>query len=83
MLIINAASSGIIAAAASCRRKRIRQRTLLEVNAMWMEATMTLQVTSIMIGVQHLALSKKLYGEGLGCKIEDGYPNFASLKPGG
>jgi len=49
---------------------------------MWMEATMTLQVTAIMIGVQHLALSKKLYGEGLGCKIEDGYPNFASLKRG-
>jgi uncharacterized protein len=37
---------------------------------------MTLQVTAIMIGVEDLARSKKFFGEGLGCKIEQDYPNF-------
>ncbi len=43
---------------------------------------MPLQVTSIMIGVKDLARSKKFYGEGLGCKIEQDYPNFVSINLG-
>ena len=41
---------------------------------------MALQVTSIMIGVEDLARSKEFYGKGMGCKIEQDYPNFVSLK---
>ena len=43
---------------------------------------MPLQVTSIMIGVKNLARSKKFYGEGMGCKIEQDYPNFVSINLG-
>ena len=43
---------------------------------------MALQVTAIMIGVEDLARSKKFYGEGLGCKIDQDYPNFVSLDLG-
>src|SRR5206468_12667537 len=46
------------------------------------EATMALQVTAIMIGVEDLARSKKFYGEGLGCAIEQDYPNFVSFNLG-
>src|SRR5881397_3460485 len=35
-----------------------------------------------MIGVEDLARSKKFYGEGLGCAIEQDYPNFVSLELG-
>jgi catechol 2,3-dioxygenase-like lactoylglutathione lyase family enzyme len=35
-----------------------------------------LQVTTIMIGVQDLARSKRFYGDGLGCTIDQDRPNF-------
>jgi uncharacterized protein len=41
-----------------------------------------LQVTAIMIGVQDLNRSKKFYGEGLGCTIEQDHPNFVSFDLG-
>jgi catechol 2,3-dioxygenase-like lactoylglutathione lyase family enzyme len=41
-----------------------------------------LQVTAIMLGVQDLALSKKFYGEGLGCTIDQDYPHFVSFNLG-
>jgi catechol 2,3-dioxygenase-like lactoylglutathione lyase family enzyme len=43
---------------------------------------MALQVTAIMIGVEDLARSKKFYGEGLGCTIDQDYPNFVSINLG-
>ncbi len=43
---------------------------------------MPLQVTAIMIGVEDLARSKKFYGEGLGCRIEQDHPNFVSFDLG-
>ena len=43
---------------------------------------MPLQVTAIMIGVQDLGRSKKFYGEGLGCTIEQDYPSFVSFNLG-
>ena len=43
---------------------------------------MPLQVTAIMIGVEDLARSKKFYGEGLGCTIDQDHPNFASFDLG-
>jgi catechol 2,3-dioxygenase-like lactoylglutathione lyase family enzyme len=35
-----------------------------------------------MLGVEDLARSKKFYGEGLGCTIDQDYPNFVSLNLG-
>jgi hypothetical protein len=35
-----------------------------------------------MIGVEYLARSKKFYGEGLGCAIDQDYPNFVRLNLG-
>jgi catechol 2,3-dioxygenase-like lactoylglutathione lyase family enzyme len=46
------------------------------------EATVTLQATAIMIGVEDLARSKKFYGEGLGCTIDQDHPNFVSFNLG-
>jgi uncharacterized protein len=46
------------------------------------EATVAVQVTTIMIGVQDLARSKKFYGEGLGCTIDQDYPQFVSFNLG-
>ena len=43
---------------------------------------MPLQVTAIMIGVEDLARSKKFYGEGLGCTIDQDYPSFVSFNLG-
>ena len=43
---------------------------------------MPLQVTAIMIGVEDLGRSKKFYGEGLGCTIDQDYPNFVSFDLG-
>ena len=43
---------------------------------------MPLQVTAIMIGVEDIARSKKFYGEGLGCPIEQDHPNFVSFNLG-
>jgi uncharacterized protein len=42
----------------------------------------TLQVTAIMIGVEDLARSKRFYGEGLGCTIDQDHPNFVSFNLG-
>jgi predicted enzyme related to lactoylglutathione lyase len=46
------------------------------------EAIVALQVTTIMIGVEDLARSKKFYGEGLGCTIDQDYPSFVSFNMG-
>ena len=46
------------------------------------ETTVALQVTAIMIGVQDLARSKKFYGGGLGCTIDQDYPSFVSFNLG-
>jgi uncharacterized protein len=40
---------------------------------------MAVQLTTIMIGVKDLARAKKFYGEGLGCTIDQDYPNFVSF----
>jgi catechol 2,3-dioxygenase-like lactoylglutathione lyase family enzyme len=39
-------------------------------------------VTAIMIGVQDLARSKQFSGEGLGCTIEQDYPQFVRFNLG-
>jgi len=39
-------------------------------------------VTTIMFGVEDLARSKKFYGEGLGCKIDQDHPTFVSFNMG-
>jgi catechol 2,3-dioxygenase-like lactoylglutathione lyase family enzyme len=44
--------------------------------------TMPVQVTAIMIGVEDIARSKRFYGEGLGCPIEQDHPNFVSFNLG-
>ena len=44
---------------------------------------MPLQVTAVMIGVDDLARSRKFYGEGLGCTIDQDHPNFVSFDLGG
>ena len=43
---------------------------------------MPLQVTAIMIGVKDLSRSRKFYGEGLGCTIDQDHPNFVSFNLG-
>ena len=43
---------------------------------------MPVQVTAIMLGVQSLDRSKTFYAEGLGCAIEQDYPNFVRLDLG-
>jgi hypothetical protein len=43
---------------------------------------MAVEMTTIMIGVEDLARSKKFYGEGLGCTIYQDYPNFVSFNMG-
>jgi catechol 2,3-dioxygenase-like lactoylglutathione lyase family enzyme len=43
---------------------------------------MSLQVSTIMIGVEDLSRSKKFYADGLGCKIAQDYPNFVSFDLG-
>jgi catechol 2,3-dioxygenase-like lactoylglutathione lyase family enzyme len=35
-----------------------------------------------MIGVDDLARSKEFYGKGMGCKVEQDYPNFVMLELG-
>lgn len=40
---------------------------------------MPVQMTAVMIGVEDLARSRKFYGEGLGCTIDQDYPQFVSL----
>jgi predicted enzyme related to lactoylglutathione lyase len=46
------------------------------------ETTVALQVTAIMIGVEDLARSKRFYGEGLGCTIDQDHPHFVSFNLG-
>ena len=43
---------------------------------------MPVQVNAIMLGVEDLARSKKFYGEGLGCAVEQDYPNFVKFNLG-
>src|SRR5262249_60792074 len=46
------------------------------------QTVMPLQVTTIMLGVEDLARSKKFYAEGLGCAIGQDYPAFVSFALG-
>jgi predicted enzyme related to lactoylglutathione lyase len=46
------------------------------------EATVPVQVTAIMLGVEDLARSKQFYGEGLGCTIDQDHPTFVSFNLG-
>jgi uncharacterized protein len=43
---------------------------------------MPVQVNAIVLGVEDLARSEKFYGEGLGCAINQDYPNFVSFNLG-
>ena len=43
---------------------------------------MAVQVTAIMLGVEDLARSKRFYGEGLGCAIDQDHPTFVSFNLG-
>jgi catechol 2,3-dioxygenase-like lactoylglutathione lyase family enzyme len=43
---------------------------------------MAVQVNAIMIGVEDLGRSKKFYGDGLGCKIEQDFPQFVKFDLG-
>ena len=43
---------------------------------------MSLQVSTVMIGVRDLNRSKEFYGEGLGCTIELDHPYFVSFNLG-
>jgi uncharacterized protein len=47
------------------------------------ETTMTIQVTTIMLGVEDLARSRKFYGDGLGCAVEQDHPGFVLFNLGG
>jgi catechol 2,3-dioxygenase-like lactoylglutathione lyase family enzyme len=40
------------------------------------------QVTAIMLGVQDLARSKRFYGDGLGCTLDQDHPSFVSFNLG-
>jgi catechol 2,3-dioxygenase-like lactoylglutathione lyase family enzyme len=46
------------------------------------ETTVALQVNTIMIGVEDLDRSKKFYGDGLGCMIDQDYPHFVRFNLG-
>jgi uncharacterized protein len=43
---------------------------------------MSVQVTAIMLGVEDLTRSRKFYGEGLGCTIDQDHPGFVSFTLG-
>jgi uncharacterized protein len=43
---------------------------------------MPVQVTAIMLGVEDLARSKRFYGEGLGCKVDQDHRTFVSFNLG-
>jgi catechol 2,3-dioxygenase-like lactoylglutathione lyase family enzyme len=43
---------------------------------------MGVQVSAIMLGVEDLARSKAFYGDGLGCAIDQDYPNFVKFTLG-
>jgi uncharacterized protein len=42
----------------------------------------TIEVTSIMLGVKDLQRAKAFYADGLGCKVEKDFPNFVQLDLG-
>src|ERR671923_2843322 len=44
--------------------------------------TLSLEISTVMIGVRDLNRSKEFYGEGLGCTIELDHPNFVSFNLG-
>ena len=44
---------------------------------------MPVQVTAIMLGVEDLARSKRFYGDGLGCAIDQDHRTFVSFNLGG
>jgi catechol 2,3-dioxygenase-like lactoylglutathione lyase family enzyme len=46
------------------------------------ETSVSVQVTAIMLGVEDLARSKQFYGDGLGCAIEQDYPQFIKFSLG-
>jgi uncharacterized protein len=46
------------------------------------EKTMTLQATVITLAVQDLGRAKVFYADGLGCAIDQDYPNFVSFQLG-
>ncbi len=43
---------------------------------------MSVQVSAIMLGVEDLVRSKRFYGEGLGCAIDQDHRTFVSFKLG-
>jgi len=43
---------------------------------------MSIQVTTIMLGVEDLARSKQFYAEGLGCTLDQDFPHFVKLSLG-
>jgi catechol 2,3-dioxygenase-like lactoylglutathione lyase family enzyme len=43
---------------------------------------MSLKLTTIMLGVEDIARSKKFYGEGLGCAVAQDTPHFVLLSLG-
>ena len=43
---------------------------------------MSIQVTTIMLGVEDLARSKQFYAEGLGCTLDQDYPHFVKFTLG-
>jgi predicted enzyme related to lactoylglutathione lyase len=43
---------------------------------------MPVQVTAIMLGVEDPARSKRFYGDGLGCAIDQDHPTFVSFNLG-
>ena len=43
---------------------------------------MTVQVTAVMLGVADLQRSKAFYADGLGCKLDQDYPNFVKFDLG-
>ncbi|WP_203933389.1 VOC family protein [Virgisporangium ochraceum] len=44
---------------------------------------MSLQVSVVMLGVANIDRAKKFYVEGLGCSLDQDYPGFARVTPGG
>jgi uncharacterized protein len=44
--------------------------------------TITLQVSTIMLGVKDVARAKKFYAEGLGCQIVQDFPGFVTCSLG-
>jgi catechol 2,3-dioxygenase-like lactoylglutathione lyase family enzyme len=46
------------------------------------KTAMPLQVTTIMLGVEDVPRSKKFYGEGLGCAIDQDHPGFVTFNLG-